>query len=115
MENVQDAAVGADEDRSGGDVAGQGRAAGEVVAVVEEAEDDADLALVLGVLVEVGGPSCERETDRDEGRSQPFRPASESTGEAGHLLGKRLTRAGALGADEQAHPQRHDDEFASRG
>ncbi|MFC4463750.1 hypothetical protein ACFPH6_03985 [Streptomyces xiangluensis] len=48
-------AVRADEDRSGGDVSRQGRAAGEVVAVVQEAEDDAELGLGLGVLVEVVG------------------------------------------------------------
>ncbi|MFD5135669.1 hypothetical protein ACFWMX_05405 [Streptomyces sp. NPDC058378] len=55
MEDVQDTAVAADEDRASGDVSRQGFAAGEVVAVVEEGLDDVDLALVLGVLVQVRG------------------------------------------------------------
>ncbi|MEU9523235.1 hypothetical protein [Streptomyces sp. NPDC048224] len=36
-------------------MAGQRLAAGEVVAVVDQAKDDVELALVLGVLIQVGG------------------------------------------------------------
>lgn len=55
VEDVQDTAVAADEDRACGDVSRQGLAAGEVIAVVEKALDDVDLTLVVGVLVEVRG------------------------------------------------------------
>lgn len=54
VENVQDAAVGADEDGPCGDVAGQSLAVGEIVAVVQETEDDAEFALVLRVFVKDG-------------------------------------------------------------
>jgi hypothetical protein len=55
VEDVQDAPVGADEDRTGGGVAGQCLAAGEVVAVLQQSENDGEFTLVLGVLIEVGG------------------------------------------------------------
>ncbi|MEV5989664.1 hypothetical protein AB0L85_32765 [Streptomyces sp. NPDC052051] len=55
MENVQVAPVGADEDHTSGGVAGQGLAAGEVAAVIEQAENDTEFALVLGMYVEAGG------------------------------------------------------------
>ncbi len=48
VEDVQDTAVGADEDRAGRGVTGQGLAAGEVAAAVDQIEDGAEFALVPG-------------------------------------------------------------------
>lgn len=55
VEDVQDAPIGAYEDRTGGGVAGQCLAAGEVVAILQQPEDGDEFTLVLGLLIEVGG------------------------------------------------------------